>query len=364
MRNSILLLLITCLVINAQAARADDPGLKERWGTVVSSEESKHSHHFNPFRIMNRTFDSFVHFGLAVGDLVNFKKKDHIADATFQFAESFLDPFDLTNDMISDLGAAIKSPRYVKHRMSHRIQVCSGNIGLTFDFENNRNYPVDALLYDVYHVGVMVDRDETFVDTGGGGLDEIKAKGGLDCSSVPIMSNEPEEVAILRLRYIANNYRPSYDFMTADCGYFTRSKFWKRRKSDLVDLNKARNDSTTFIEKLRTVFNELEDGTVPDVTFDPGELAGALTSDAALQMVISATRGKNPDAQAWVTQNMGSQVLWEGLSQIHTFGQSPAGKRLYTQMMSGLHPEDLQWVAKDKPSVQNQMTTVLNAIIQ
>jgi hypothetical protein len=391
MRKSILLLLMICFVVNAQAARADDPGLKDRWGTVVSKEELKHSHRFNPFRIMNRTFDAFVHFGLAVGDLANFKKKDHIADATFQFAESFLDPFDLTNDIISDVGAAIKSPRYIGHRMSRRVQVCSGNIGLISD-EGVRKYPVDSLIFDVYHVGVMIDRDETFTDTGGGGMNDIKAEGGMDCSSVPIMSNEPEEVAMLRLTYIANSYRPKYDFMTANCGYFTRdvlsasgfaypiftnagigtelpvtleqSNFWKRRKSDLSDLNTARNDSTKFIEKIRTAFDELENGTVPDVTFNVVDLTQSLTSDAALQMVISATRGKNPDAQTWVSNNLPIFPLVMGLNQIRNYGQTPAGKRLYTQMMNGLQPADLAWALKDQPAMQNEMTSILNAILQ
>jgi hypothetical protein len=133
MRNSIFLVILICFAAGARLANADDPGLKQRWGTTVSEDEAKHALHFNPFRIMNRTYDSIIHFGAGIIDLFAFKKADHISKATFQFAESFLDPFDLTNDIISDVGAAIKSPHYAQHRMSTRIQVCTGNIGLYFD---------------------------------------------------------------------------------------------------------------------------------------------------------------------------------------------------------------------------------------
>jgi hypothetical protein len=404
MRHSISIsIFVSSLILFAaggvQLAHADDLALNQRWGNTVSAEEANQSPHFNPFRIMNRTYDSFMHFGVGAADLMKFGKKGHVADATYQFAESFLDPFDLTNSILSDVGAAIKSPHYIGRRMSTRIQICSGNLGLILDDGVNK-YPKYSLILDVDHVGILVDNDEAFTDTGGGGLVGMQDKQGADCSAVPIMSNEPEEVAIQRLNYIARDYRPQYHFMTSNCGYFTRDilnasgfaypifpnagigtevpvtieqeKFKQSRQSDVKSLLISKVKSDIFLEKLRTLFNELENGTVPDVSFDAADF-GAVTADTYLQILISATRGKNLDAQTWAL-NQFSQVaapdnvfslLWYGelAKQIEKNGTSKSGKRLYRQMMGGLDAADLQWFFKDKPIAQKQLTDVLNAIL-
>jgi hypothetical protein len=394
-RNFTVISLIITIVAGAQFARADDPDLKLRWGTKVSDTEAKQALHFNPFRIMNRTYDSFLHFGIGIVDLVKFKKKNHFRKASYQFAESFLDPFDLTNSILSDLGAAIKSPHYVGRRMSDRIQVCTGNLGLIYDDYDHHHYPLVSLAFDVDHTGILIDRDESFMDQGGGGLTEIKAKGGADCSAVPIMSDEPEETAMQRLNYIGHLYMPEYDFFTANCGYFTRdvlnasgfafpifpdmgignelpitveqAKFKERRESDKKILVDIKTLSDTYLDKLRKLFDDLEAGAVPDASAFSAQEISILTPDAYLQIIISATRGNNPAAQAWVMTNLTTdpQAYLETLKQIQHNGRSDAGKQLYKQMMNGVTVTDLGWFQMASGTTTNiSMTSVLNTILQ
>jgi hypothetical protein len=192
-------------------AHASD--LDDRWGEKISQQEVSQKAHFNPFRIMNRTFDSVAHFAVGVYDLADFKKEDHLAVASFQFAESFLNPFGLADAVISDVGALAKSPFYMTKRMSRRVQVCTGNLGLIFDDYNQNAYPAMALAAPISHIGVIIDGEEKFTDTGGGGLSAIQDKGGLNCSDVPIMSSEPEAVAIERLTFVGQSYEPDYSIM-------------------------------------------------------------------------------------------------------------------------------------------------------
>lgn len=354
-----------------------------RWSKEMDAQ-TRASAETNTYQISagsKRSGEAFTHLAKGFYRLLPIGGAPRWKDAGFQFLASALNPFGLLNSLVSDVGALAKGHRYVNQRVSSRIQICTGNLGLT----NSGSATLEALLNPFDHVGVLIDGSEMFEDPGGGGIDTVAAHNGADCSPVPILSQEPESVVIERLTYIADRLGFNYSFVAENCGYFTREvldaaglaypilpnlgigaeiplspnleKTRAERQQVRADLDRYQSEADEHLDDFRKVISSISANRVPDVAFsdqlpvDPKNpdvhAMVPFSLDAYLELVSIASRSSNPAVRDWVKSSL---LEFFDLKRygpaIANRSKSPSGRNAINLLFEGLTWEDVAWFAK------------------
>ncbi len=195
--------------------------IKERWSPREDSVLKKASL-YTP-RVLRNVYQSLVQskmrlrayrLGRATKEIFS-NDSEHWINVRENLADSIINPGGALNDFVSDLGAIVKSPSFGNTRgYSHRVRVCTENLAIAAGIAGGIVMPLN-------HVGVLIDDEERFVDSGGGELLNETSKRTM-CKDAPIQGKESESAAIETLECVARNYRPKYSVLKYNCGAFTR----------------------------------------------------------------------------------------------------------------------------------------------
>ena len=355
--------------------------LKDQWGTKKISAIEKAAFFFphlieHPieFVLFGKTAHRVIDLGSATIDLIGgIQKPALLEQAGYKSADSILNPGGDFNDVFSDIASVVKSPEFVNARFSKRIQVCTSNLmsGLSGDLT-----PYHQIM-PAEHVALMIDGGvlETRDPLSSDDLHEALDKGGIACVNIPVMAPESDSLAIEKITCIDSEYRQhfSYDFIRNNCGTYTREitklaglgfpivpnagvgYFNAENNAEKREYMKAAQlRCETHVDMLRHLFEDLELGhdlTPVETKFLADIPNLSISSDAALQIFVSAARGKNEANRLDVVKLHDSVVLnsylTDGASSTASIKKSASG--MLAKMLRGLDNEAKQWLQTSCP---------------
>lgn len=154
----------------------------------------------------------------AVGSLEG--DQEQVALSGYQAADSAVNVLGLGHDMVADIGASVKGVTSATSYTSSRIKVCTTNL------MSNIRYKLtyEHFFNPAYHVGNLIDGQYDETADGGAYPDQLRrhADKGIKCDNVPVLSNEPESIAIERLTCTDTHFEVDYDFVGYNCAGYTR----------------------------------------------------------------------------------------------------------------------------------------------
>lgn len=138
----------------------------------------------------------------------------------YQASDSAINVLGLGHDVVADIGASAKNVTSATSYRSSRIKLCTTNLMSNLGQQLNYTH----FFNPAYHIGVIFDGMYDETSDGGASSDELRRYNdrGIVCEDVPVLSNEPEAIAIERLTRMDTVFNPGYDFTSYNCGGYTR----------------------------------------------------------------------------------------------------------------------------------------------
>lgn len=326
---------------------------------------------------------------LAVGVYQTFRfgREDHWRKAAYRIADSPANPLALLNGAVSDAGASLKWARYSTGKTTSRIQACTANITSVI----STHVTVGHFIMPATHVGVLVDGGayETSDPQSSGALtDVVKQGGGLVCENVPILSGEPESLAIERLECVDQLYtgQSGYEFGGYNCGGYTKDILkWsglgfpkfpnmgigvhfgvgpaegarraRRLKTQVVEhcdrRIRAIQRALRALERGETLDNDAWNYLMTDSRPSGGPVW--MSSDVRLQFLVLAARGKNAENRIWISGWIYRFELYSKLLDAY-YDDTPRGweikksrRPFLKELFRGLDAEALAWLETVSP---------------
>lgn len=235
----------------------------------------------------------------------------------YQAADSAVNVLGLGHDMVADIGASVKGVTSATSYTTSRIQVCTTNLMSNIRY----NLTYEHFFNPAYHVGNLIDGQYDETSDGGASPNQLRyhAAKGIKCDNVPVLSNEPESIAIERLTCTDTHYEVDYDFVGYNCAGYTRDvlkvaglgypTFLNMGIGSELDLKRIEKGLKGQKEEVAAICDEhiakvrkmilltSEGRTLPvelEEHFESNSYNGnRLSADLALQLIILASTSKN-----------------------------------------------------------------------
>ncbi|MBS1984213.1 MAG: hypothetical protein JST16_08575 [Bdellovibrionales bacterium] len=205
-------------------------------------------------------------------------------------------------------------------QLSHRIQLCTSNLASGL----SRRLTAAHAINPANHIALYIDGGvyETQDPRATNDLSDASIKGGIHCTPVPILNGEPESIAIERLECVDKHFNTGYSFATYNCGGYTHDilkmaglgvaafenfgiggEFASRNGKDMKEsIRRTTEKCNQHIHSLRKAISTLESG--KDATLELKTLESVFSSDARLQLIVSAARNKLQSNREWMEKNV------------------------------------------------------------
>jgi hypothetical protein len=333
----------------------------------------------------------------AAQNYLKFKKKiqTDLSRGRSCAANSVLNVPGLLFDGTSDVATILQDPLHSHHYQSDRVKICA--INLVSDYyigqytESMSKGAKIALgiteaINPAYHIAVVVDEgsihnvDNRFSH----GRSESKKldMNFLKCQSTYLTSDETESVAIERLNCTSSYYFPNYDFVRYNCGGHAKdllsisgfdsttvenmgvgSNFRCPAKHVQYQIESVKQRCDEHINFVKDLIWHLENGNAfPQELNDYflSKFNGSLTHDVALQVILSAARGNNPENKKVVQQFITPELMKKHFD--YVLKRSPKGEitilpnnkkivRKLTRLFNETETGQQGWIKENYPEV-------------